>query len=111
MMTPAGTCNGAGTCVPGTSISCNGYACSTTGPTCRTQCTQDEDCAHGYFCTAPTCTAQFPPGHGCFADDECQDGAFCNGGNHQCTTKFPPGSGCFLPDECQSGMCNNNTCL
>jgi hypothetical protein len=49
-------CNGAGTCAPMTTQSCNGFRCVPGAqPTCGTTCTADAACAGTGFCSAATC--------------------------------------------------------
>jgi hypothetical protein len=50
----ASFCSGTGTCVGGATSSCNGYACSGSGATCKSACSSDADCYNG-FCTAGVC--------------------------------------------------------
>jgi cysteine-rich repeat protein len=46
-------CDGAGACVPGERAPCIAYTCS--GPTCRTHCAVESDCAPGFDCVAGAC--------------------------------------------------------
>ena len=47
-------CNGAGTCTAAALVSCQPYACTTTG-SCRTSCTSKADCASPADCFGNTC--------------------------------------------------------
>jgi hypothetical protein len=71
---PARTCDGAGTCLAGTTASCAPYVCGATS--CATTCTADTDCTTGYFCSAGVCTARETNGTACGAAGACQSG-FC----------------------------------
>lgn len=53
MATSRGTCDGAGTCQPGTTRTCGGYLCD--GNVCRTTCTVATDCNEAFTCTAGAC--------------------------------------------------------
>jgi len=51
-------CSGTGTCVAGTTQSCNGFRCSPASPPfCGTSCTNDGACVASGFCSAGTCIA------------------------------------------------------
>jgi hypothetical protein len=50
-------CNGSGSCIPGSSQDCHGYACA--GGQCGTTCGADSDCAGTSYCSAQVCLA--PP--------------------------------------------------
>jgi hypothetical protein len=58
--TTADTCNGQGTCVPGTTRSCAPYICA--GTTCGTTCTSNSQCSPGNACFIGGCvpTASVP---------------------------------------------------
>jgi hypothetical protein len=71
---PARTCNGTGTCLTATTVSCAPYLCGATS--CATTCTSDTDCAAGTFCSAGVCAAQETNGTACGAAGACQSG-FC----------------------------------
>src|SRR5262245_51093089 len=47
---PAGTCNGAGTCAPGTSENCGAYPCASTG--CAKPCTTAQECSSTQYCSS-----------------------------------------------------------
>ncbi len=55
--TPAASCNGAGTCVPGSSVTCVPYVCDATA--CRSTCVTASHCQSGFDCTAGACV--LPP--------------------------------------------------
>lgn len=52
--TPAGTCDGAGSCGAPLTLSCAPYACTTAG--CKSACTTSTDCAAGHACVAGQCS-------------------------------------------------------
>jgi hypothetical protein len=80
--TPAGGCDGNGTCVqPGQS--CGAYVCSSGG--CLTACASDGDCTGGDTCQAGSCTNLKPLGSSCTAGAQClstlcTDGVCCSSG-------------------------------
>lgn len=83
------TCSGSGTVNDGGTTSCGPYTCSTT--VCRTSCTQQSDCATGYFCDVSGAYGQI--------------GA--------CLTKLANGSACSNDArdfECSGGFCSNGFC-
>jgi hypothetical protein len=51
-------CNGAGSCLPPTTVVCNPYVCS--GNACSTTCGSDADCVTGYVCSSGACEAAVP---------------------------------------------------
>jgi len=53
-LTPARTCNGAGTCQTVTNTSCGAYTCGT-GGTCRTTCATNADCVSPNVCLGTSC--------------------------------------------------------
>jgi hypothetical protein len=74
--TPAGTCNGAGTCTIPAATSCFPYSCGTAA--CNSTCRADADCAPPGVCSGGSCGLK-PPGATCGTKDECQLG-FCEQG-------------------------------
>ncbi len=93
--TPAGTCDGAGSCSTQPS-SCGAYRCQ--AGACLSSCSGDDDCSAGYRCVGASCSA---------ASTCSKDGNFAiDGGGAQtaCT-----------PFKCESGAClsaceNNEQC-
>jgi hypothetical protein len=79
------TCDGAGTCLGGTSVSCGEYLCAQGA--CRDGCTAEtavDDCAPGAFCQDAQCRPKKAAGESCSAAAECAsgfctDGVCCNG--------------------------------
>ena len=71
--TSAGTCNGKGTCTPGTNIDCKGFTCSATSG-CATACSADTDCPGGYCTATKTCAATVPDGTACSKSTQCTHG-------------------------------------
>lgn len=57
--TAASVCDGAGTCNPGATQSCNPYQCDAAGDACETSCSLDTDCTGG-FCSATACIVDPP---------------------------------------------------
>jgi hypothetical protein len=85
-VTPAGTCNGGGTCIPATTTQpCNGFACS--GNACRTTCTDlsTTGCAPGYMCVG---------GNSCRSAAITCGGITCQAGIQQCCG-FSDGTGTY----------------
>jgi hypothetical protein len=74
------SCDGSGTCVPGSSTSCAPYVCN--GSDCRVNCSTHTDCVTGYYCNA--------------------------GG--ACVAKVDLGAGCTDGAQCLSGKCVDNVC-
>jgi len=100
------TCSGLGTVNDGGTASCNPYTCSTA--ICRTGCTQQSDCATGFFCDISgtygqigVCLAKRTDGSACSNDTrdfECA-GGYCNNG-FCCTNST--GSCCAADANCSS---------
>ncbi len=74
---PARMCDGAGTCVAASTMSCGSYMCGAT--TCMTSCTQNTDCASGYFCSAGSCVMLEAPGTACVHASDCASGNCVDG--------------------------------
>jgi hypothetical protein len=122
--TPAPTCNGAGTCVPGTPASCGVYVCK--GDACGVNCAADLDCVGGNYCEGNACRAKKTSGNNCVEARECQsnycaDGhccqsmscgatQFCGGSNGTCINKRSSGNSCAANYECQTGFCVDGIC-
>jgi hypothetical protein len=70
----ADTCNGAGTCLDGGSMSCAPYVCGANA--CATSCASDVDCQSGYVCQGSSCVAKLANGAACSASSQCTSG-FC----------------------------------
>jgi len=81
-LTPARTCDGAGSCKTVTTSLCDPYACDTTNKVCKTTCASTTDCASPNTCTLPAGT---------------------------CGQK-PLGATCASGSECNSGLCQQSTC-
>jgi hypothetical protein len=88
-----GDCNGCdlsgseGTCTlmaPGApgDASCSPYLCSGASADCPSSCSDDGDCASGFYC----------------------------GGSSQCVAQETTGTGCTRPEMCQSGFCADGYC-
>jgi hypothetical protein len=78
-LTPAATCDGAGTCVPGTAKDCTPYQCAITG--CAKTCTKQSDCDTGTYCntTAGTCATTKSNGTPATETYECTSGIVADG--------------------------------
>ena len=84
-LTPAASCDGAGTCAVPASTACTAsLACNPSGSSCLTACQRDADCiAPLPYCQQSACTAARPSGVACASDGQCQsghctDGICCN---------------------------------
>jgi hypothetical protein len=75
-MTPAGTCDGRGTCLSGPAISCEPYMCA--NASCRQSCDSDVDCVAPATCIGGSCGKR-GLGQVCKASDDCKSG-FCADG-------------------------------
>ena len=74
--TPAGTCNGAGTCTIPAATSCFPYSCGTAA--CNSTCRADADCAPPGVCSGGSCGLK-PPGAVCGEGSECSGGVCAQG--------------------------------
>jgi hypothetical protein len=70
----ADTCNGAGLCLDGGSLTCDPYVCTMSA--CKLSCASDGDCLAGNYCSAQACLAKKSNGQACSATNECTSG-FC----------------------------------
>lgn len=105
---PAPTCNGSGSCVAGTSISCGAFQCNASNAQCKTTCSSTtadcyaiESTSGGNSCISGTCQKS-PNGSVCTsgttcASGNCVDGRCC--GSSACTTclacNVPNGQGAY----------------
>jgi hypothetical protein len=83
-LTPARTCDGAGTCRPVTAAMCDPFVCGTGA--CKSTCTTSADCVAPNVCTNGSC-GKLPPGAACTSASSCVSG-FCAQGvccNSACT--------------------------
>jgi hypothetical protein len=114
--TPAGTCNGAGTCQQG-SMSCSPYVCGTNA--CKTTCATDGDCVAGFSCLGYSCTNLKATGLACGTSAECLSGhcteGFCCGSATcgSCKSCAVPGKQgtCTATGDgtvCAASMCDGN---
>lgn len=97
--TPLGTCNGSGTCTPGTSGPCPGFVTCASATTCKsTTCSTSNDCAAGYYCTGSggSCTAKKSAGLPCGTADQCA--------SNYCVDSVCCGTACNLASAA-SGSC------
>jgi hypothetical protein len=87
-------CNSKGLCEL-TFSDCKGYACE--GESCRTQCSQLNDCDAKHFCNAQgVCQAKLGNGLECTLPTQCGSG-FCSQGvccNSECDSAKLPGANC-----------------
>lgn len=75
--TPNAFCNGGGTCLPATPMSCGAYQCN--GTNCANSCATDGNCATGFYCSASTCVPKNVDGTVCTLGNECQSGSCVDG--------------------------------
>ena len=68
----ASTCNGAGVCVPGKTVSCAPHVCMNNS--CASSCAKQTDCQAGFFCDGNVCRTKRTPGQACGAAFECASG-------------------------------------
>lgn len=79
---PQPTCQ-AGTCTPGSPVSCGLFACDPAGDACQSACGDDADCVDAAFCSGSTCASDLMNGAPCAGDSQCTsgdcvDGVCCN---------------------------------
>ena len=79
--TPTSNCDGAGNCITPTNQTCVPYVCG--GTTCRTNCSQQQHCTSGAYCTGP---------------------------NGMCLLKKASGAACTDPIQCATGNCVDGVC-
>ena len=79
VLTPAGQCDGAGSCVPGANVPCAPGTCSSAGDACTLGCTVSTDCAPGAFCNAGTCEQTSGIGSPCTLAGQCTSGHCVDG--------------------------------
>jgi hypothetical protein len=78
----ASTCTAAGTCQPGSTITCmSGHTCANNS--CATNCSSDGQCQTGFFCDGNACQLKKALGTACTAANQCAsnyciDGVCCN---------------------------------
>jgi hypothetical protein len=103
------SCNGAGSCVEGSSVSCGAYACS--GSSCAKTCSADTECATGFHCDSGACVPKSAAAPKCSDDQKTStapDGKVTSCGTYLCDTS----SGicravCGTSDDCVTGnVCN-----
>jgi hypothetical protein len=104
---PLGSCDGSGSCNPGTPAVCPAqYKCNDAG-TCNKSCNSSADCAANHVCNASRCDNRRSAG-GCTEDDDCVssicsglDGGADSGGVGLCCANL-----CFEPNP----VCHSTTC-
>jgi hypothetical protein len=110
----ASTCNGAGVCVPGKTISCSPNVCM--NGSCATSCSKQADCLAGFFCDGTACRTKRTAGQTCAmafecASGNCIDGVCCNTpcteSCHSCALPSALGTCTPVP----SGMDPRDNCL
>jgi hypothetical protein len=83
----AATCDGMGTCKPGTTKSCAPAVCI--DQSCGAPCVQPTDCQTGFYCDDGTCRIKKEAAAACASDAQCMSG-FCADGvccNSACKDK------------------------
>ncbi len=73
----ARSCDGNGTCMPGSTRSCAPNVCM--GASCGTRCTDASQCQSGFFCSGGTCQVKRPVGQTCTGAGECASGQCVDG--------------------------------
>ena len=103
--TTASTCDGAGTCNPGTTTSCGAYKCG--GAICKSACSASSDCTSGNACVSGSCVAQSGAGSTCSGNSQCSSGACgaTGSGTHCCATACSAGGTCGAIDCDSNGAC------
>jgi hypothetical protein len=69
----ASTCNGAGVCAPGKTVSCSPHMCM--NGSCATSCRQQTECLAGFFCDGSACQPRRAAGQTCAMGFECASGS------------------------------------
>ncbi len=110
-------CDGAGTCVPGTPVSCGScLACDPASGSCvaaneGSACSGSSDkCFETFVCRAGTCVGEQPTD--CTATDQCHAAGTCDPNTGLCSNPDQPdgtdcedGDLCTGGDSCQAGVC------
>lgn len=123
-VTPQGSCNASGTCLPADPVSCAPYT-ECDGNSCAGNCANSNQCVSGYYCNGVNiCVSKLPNGQACNQDGQCSsgfcvDGFCCNtacdgvcqacnlsGKQGTCSTE-PDGSTCGGGDVCCGGACKD----
>jgi Dickkopf N-terminal cysteine-rich region len=100
---PMSSCDGAGTCVTPPVSSCGRYACNPATLSCRSNCTDNSDCATGFACLAGVCS------QGARCSDDGLSSISSDGVTHACSP-FICGTGsvclqkCSTSDDCAPGF-------
>jgi hypothetical protein len=84
--TPRGSCDGAGSCQPGSLQQCAPYKCAAAA--CATTCNSDTDCVNGFYCNGNTCVDVLAGGTSCSRGTQCSSGNCVN--NVCCSTASCP---------------------
>jgi hypothetical protein len=116
-------CDGTGNCAPPSTSNCGAYVCG--GPSCKTGCGTNNDCATGYYCDGANCVTTGSLGSLCTSASQCPSG-FCTDGvcctvgscasgttcnaTKNGTCAKPNGSACKANTECGSGNCVDGYC-
>lgn len=106
-LTPAGTCNGAGSCVSSQIAPCFPFLCDAVGKACSTSCSKASECAAGAVCVAGTCLAPIDNGSPCVAPEACKSGQCVKGVCCDAAACFP-----FSCDAtgCKTACVDNSDC-
>jgi hypothetical protein len=113
-LVPAATCDGTGSCAPGTPQDCGGYTCDSAGGACKTSCATKADCRLGAVCDTTTgtgtCNAAGATCSGAYSV-KANDGtvSFCSG--YRCVSGACQQQ-CSASTDCATGYsCSANACV
>ncbi len=127
VLTPASTCDGAGTCALQAAAACPNKLVCASGTTCKTTCTANADCVTGYKCEGGVCVTTGAKGTDCADASDCAAGLSCTDGvccessacptDHKCslpgslgTCKKVDGTACADGSDCGTGFCVDGVC-
>jgi len=98
-VSPAGFCDGAGSCAMPGATNCVPYRCVVAG--CTTSCVTSADCAASAYCSSSACLAKKADGGTCSAPEECVSGTCAAGvcaATPPDTGPIDTGADTFVPD-------------
>jgi hypothetical protein len=110
---PAGSCTGTGSCSVPNAQDCSPYTCATGA--CRGSCTDDTQCAGGYYCNnSGACALKLGLGQTCGRDGECgsthcTEGVCCGSSNcgtcYSCRVQSSEGTCTAVPNGTADAAC------